>query len=149
VANDQLAARAGVEPGAYSTAQLIQMITALEEGDNAAYRFVRDGGAEVVSSQSPFGGARPRNDNLAATAGVEPGAYSTAQLIQMIMALEEGDNIAYRFVRDGGAEVVSSQSPGGLRPVSQGKAQLAASLGVDPNDYSVAELADMYIDAND
>jgi hypothetical protein len=149
LASDQLAAAAGVEPGVYSTAQLIQMISALEEGDTAAYRFVRDGGGEVVSSQSPFGDAQPRNAQLAAAAGVEPGAYSTAELARMIAALEENDSQTYRFVRDGGAEVVSSQSPDGIRPASAGKARLAAALGVEPDDYTINQLAGMYIGAHD
>jgi hypothetical protein len=148
LASDQLAAAAGVEPGVYSTAELMQMISALEEGDNTAYRFVRDGGSEVVSSQSPFGDAQPRNAQLAAAAGVEPGAYSTAELARMIAALEENDSQTFRFVRDGGSEVVSSQSPDGIRPANAGKAQLAAALGVDPDDYTIGQLAGMYIDAN-
>jgi hypothetical protein len=149
MASDQLARSANVEAGAYSTAQLIQMISALEEGDTAAYRFVRDGGGEVVSSQSPFGDAQPRNAQLAAAAGVEPGVYSTAELMRMIAALEENDPQTYRFARDGGAEVVSSQSPDGIRPASAGKARLAAALGVEPDDYTINQLAGMYIGAHD
>lgn len=149
LASDQLAAATGVEPGVYSTAELVQMVQALEENDAQAYRFVKERDAEIVSSQSPSGEARPRNDQLAASAGVEPGIYSTAELTQMISALEENDSHAYRFVRDGGSEVVSSQSPGSVRSANAGKNQLAASLGVDPDDDTLGQLAGMYIAAHD
>ena len=36
---------------------------------------------------------------------------------------------------------------GGVGEVSPGKAQLAASLGVNPADYSLTQLTAMYIDA--
>ena len=145
MASDQLAHAAGVEPGVYTTAELTRMIRALEENDATTYRFVRDSGAEIVSSQSPaIGGG---TSQLARAAGVEPGTYSTAELIRMGRALEENDHSEYRFVRDGGMEVVSSQSPG-ARP-SAGKAQLAAALGVDADDYTLGQLAGMYIDAHD
>jgi hypothetical protein len=145
MASDQLAHAAGVEPGVYSTAELTRMIRALEENDAQTYRFVRDGGAEIVSSQSPaIGGA---NAQLARAAGVEQGVYSTAELTRMVRALEENDARTYRFVRDGSMEIVSSQSPG--TSPSDGKARLAASLGVDADDYTLGQLAGMYIDAHD
>ncbi len=51
-ANDQLAQRAGVEPGMYSTVELMRLIRAQEEGDAQTEMFILEGGAEIVSTQS-------------------------------------------------------------------------------------------------
>lgn len=82
---------------------------------------------------------------LAASLGVEPGAYTTAELIQLSNAMSDDNAIAIRHILQDGPETVSTQN----RSANGGNAQLAAYLGVNPADYTTAELAAMYIDATD
>ncbi|WP_424968262.1 hypothetical protein, partial [Dinoroseobacter sp. S375] len=65
--------------------------------------------------------------------GVEPGAYSFSELaaIKGSFDTDNGYNIPPR------GDVVSTQSVG----ISPAHAQLAATLGLDANDYSFGELA--------
>ena len=63
------------------------------------------------------------NDQLARSLGVEPGVYTTAELIQLKDAAEVSDNEGTVFFGDGFAFNASN-----------GAAQLAASLGVDARD---------------
>ncbi len=51
-ASDQLAKSVGVEPGMYTTAELMWLIKAGEESDFALEQHILGGGAEVVSTQS-------------------------------------------------------------------------------------------------
>jgi hypothetical protein len=81
------------------------------------------------------------NDQLARSLGVEPGAFTTAELATIKGLRDAGvskdretaDVVAGLFSRG----VVSTQSVG----ISAGHAQIAANLGLDPNVYSLAELA--------
>ncbi|SIN86377.1 hypothetical protein [Vannielia litorea] len=95
---DKLAASVGVEPGVYSTAQLIEL-KSLDDGDNAARQFILDnpaaGGGDVASRSDI--GTSGGNDTLAASVGVEPGLYSTAQLIELA-SLEDGDLARRAFI---------------------------------------------------
>ncbi len=143
-ANDaNLAASVGVEPGVYTTAELIQLAVALEGDDVITANHILGAGGETVSSQGAAVGQGDRQ--LAASLGVEPGVYSTAELIQLTVAMEENDMPTINRILSGGSETVSTQSSG----ASQGNQQLAAFLDVNANDYTTAELAEMYIDRVD
>lgn len=107
------------------------------------------------------------NDHLARSLGVEPGLYTTAELARMRTAAEENDTLTYRTIERRGLErtgspfLASRNTPSDWRPgaatsevptagsTHAGKERLAAAMGVDPDDHSMAELAAMFIDAHD
>lgn len=143
-ANDQLAHSVGVEPGQYTTAQLVQLMTAQTDDNTALFNHLLDEfDSNVISTQS--GGISAGHRQLAASLGVDPTDFSVAELVQLRVAREDGDAIAERAIMANGGDVISTQSGG----ITGGQRQLAASLGVDPADYTVNELAGMYIDAHD
>jgi hypothetical protein len=138
-ANDQLARNLGLEPGVYTTAELatIKGVREAATGTDAATAASLADlfGNGVVSTQSVAGSA---NAQLAANLGLS-GDYTTADLA-VIKGIREGASTvdaatADALVNAGG--VVSTQSVEN----SAAKAQLAAFFGVDPADYTLAELA--------
>ena len=137
LASDQLARSLGVEPGVYSTAQLVALRSALENDEIAFANAIRNSGGagESVSASSKNAG----NSQFVASAGV--GSDFTAAEVAALRAAEDSDNHAqaYHIRKTGGSTgAFTASTKGG---VSAGHAQLAASLGVDPADYSLAELA--------
>ncbi|MCO6382538.1 MAG: hypothetical protein JXQ91_00770 [Vannielia sp.] len=97
--NASLSRSVGVEPGVYSVEQLIQL-KALDDGDNAQRQFILDnpeGASAAVSSKSMIGASG--TDKLAASVGVAPGVYSTAQLIELA-SLDDGDQARRAFILD-------------------------------------------------
>jgi hypothetical protein len=89
--------------------------------------------AELIQLRS----AQEENDQATVDfilSGADSGSADVAA-IQLAFALEDDDRATVNFLRNGGSEVVSTQSFG-----SAGGEQLAASLGVDAGDYTVAEL---------
>lgn len=138
-ASDQLARNLGLEPGVYTTAELATIKGVREAATNtdAATAASLEGlfGNGVVSTQSVAGTA---NAQLAANLGLS-GDYTTAELAT-IKGIREGSSTvdaatAESLVNAGG--VVSTQSVEN----NAAKDQLARFLGVDPSDYSMAELA--------
>ncbi|MBL9060669.1 MAG: hypothetical protein JNK88_11680 [Mangrovicoccus sp.] len=80
------------------------------------------------------------SDQLARNLGVTPGAYSLTELARLKAAKDnigpgESDRMAALMAMFG-SDTVSSQSAG----ITSGHAQLAANAGVDPQDYSLAEI---------
>jgi hypothetical protein len=142
-ANDQLARSLGVEPGAYTTAELATLKGLGESGDSLdretatvlASLFSRG----VVSTQSVGASG---NAQLAQNLGVNAGDFTTAELATIKGITEQratDDAFALSDLIGRGADgVVSTQSVGGI---SAGHAQIARNLGLDPADYSLAELA--------
>lgn len=126
----QLALTAGVEPGRYSRAELIQIIEAKRENDAGAVQYFLSGANRASAVGNDSAGAV----QLALTAGVEPGVYSVPELIQIIEAKRENDAERLNFILSG------ANREGERAGVSPGKAQLAASLGLNPADYTLAEL---------
>lgn len=118
-ANDQLAASIGVEPGVYSTAELV----AIKSSYDTETGYVLP---------APAGGVA-MTDQLAASIGVDAGRFSVSELaaIKSSYDTENGFNLP----AEGG--IVSTQSVG----ISAGHQQLAANLGLNAGDFSVAELA--------
>lgn len=127
----QLALTAGVEPGRYSRAELIRILDAKRENDAGAVQYYLSGANRTSAAGNDSSGAV----QLALTAGVEPGAYSVPELIQIIDAKRENDTELLNFILSG------ANRQGEREGVSPGKAQLAASLGLNPADYTLAELA--------
>jgi hypothetical protein len=82
----QLAAAAGVEPGVYSRAQLIQLLDAQQEGDSEKVAFILSQGTADVGRASVFesdAAVGPGWDQIADVNGVERGVYSKQELILM------------------------------------------------------------------
>lgn len=126
-ADSQLENTLGVEPGVYTTAELVA-IKGSRDSDTGFNIPNRDGA--VVSTQST--GFSASHIALANAVGVNPADYSTAELVGIKGSFDSdtGFNVSER----GG--VVSTQSVG----ISAGHAQLAANAGVNAADYSVAEI---------
>jgi hypothetical protein len=88
-------------------------------------------------------GPASAGDQLARSLGVEPGAYTLAELSTIKGLLDSGSSLdreeasVYEALAAHG--VVSTQSV----ESSTAKAQLATFLGVNPADYTLAELAVM------
>ena len=143
-ANDQLARSLGVEPGVYTTADLATIkgvreggVTTDRETANVLQILFSQG---VVSTQSMGASG---NAQLAQSLGLNAGDFTTAELatIKGVVeqrATDDAGSIAY-LTGHGGNGVISTQSVG----ISAGHAQLASNLGLDPAEYSFAELAEI------
>lgn len=74
----------------------IQLATAEQDDEHYIARFLRDGGRESVSTQS-FG-TSPGAAQLAASLGVEPGRFTTAELIDLRSAMENDEHYRVRAI---------------------------------------------------
>lgn len=139
----QLALSAGVEPGQFSDAQLIRLIDAQRNNDREEINFIlSQRGADV--SRSDFGGVSAGAAQLAASVGVEPGALPLNDLVRLDRAQFEDDDVTAAYILSG-----KSGSGSANAATNAGARQLAALLGVNPADYTVAELVALGTDQND
>ena len=143
---DQLAAQLGVPAGAYSVAQMIQLQDARRDGDKAAEAFILSQGNDGVSRSDKSGDAATSKgaEQLARLVGVTPGAYSVNEMIRLQDAINEGDRQAIAFIL-GGSNGGNTGNDIGI--VTPAKAQLAASLGLDPAAHTTADLVARYLDS--
>ena len=136
----QLAASAGVAAGQYSAAELQAIIDARQDNDTGLLNFYLSGANRAAASvQGDTSG------QLAKLAGVQPGAYSASELQLIISARQEND-------RDRVADVLSGANratPAAADVVTPGEAQLAGALGLDPAQYTLAQLTALTAAAND
>lgn len=143
---DQLAKLAGVPAGAYTVAQMIQLQDARRDGDKAAEAFIlgqgNDGVSRSTMSVEGVGGAGA--EQLARLVGVAPGAYSVNEMIRLQDAIKENDRATVAFILNGSNSGSTGDDIGIVTP---GKAQLAASLGLDPAAHTTAELVALYLDS--
>lgn len=124
----QLALSAGVEPGKYARTDLISIIEAREKGDTTRLNYFLSGanrGSEVLG-----------DEQLAAAAGVEPGRLTANELQRLIEAQADGKTTEARFI----LSRADRNGPNPAEVVTPGEAQLAAAIGVDPAQYTLAEL---------
>ncbi|MEY4983899.1 MAG: hypothetical protein RIR62_2165 [Pseudomonadota bacterium] len=135
----QLARIAGVEPGEFSRNELIAIIEAQRENDSSAVNFYLSGANRGSASANDNAGL----EQLARLAGVEPGLYTANELVTIIDAQREDDTAKVNYYLSG----ANRQGESGL--VTPGKAQLAAIAGVNPADYTLAELVAMQPTADD
>lgn len=126
----QLALSAGVKPGEYSRAELINILESKRENDETRLNFYLSGANRAEGATNPAAFAQ-----LAAAAGVKGGDYSVADLQRLIEARRDNDDTAIRFILAGGAATANP-----AEVVTPGEAQLAAAVGVDPAQYTLAEL---------
>ncbi|PRY26579.1 hypothetical protein CLV78_101679 [Aliiruegeria haliotis] len=140
-ANDQLARSLGVEPGQFTTAELTRLKAAIDEDDDVRIRFITSDGIDArVSSQT--GGNSSGHNQLAASLGVDPDRYTTAQLVQIRQAVNDDQYPQVRFLKANDRLKVATLSTTNVR-ANGGHVQMARSLGVDPSRYTTAELTQM------
>lgn len=99
-ADTTLAETLNVAPGTYTTAELIQLREAEQNGDLQRIRFLQNG-ANPVSADA--------GQQLAATLGVDAANFSLPQLIELRAAYEAGDGQRVNYLLNGGSEVISTQ----------------------------------------
>ena len=139
----QLAASVGVSPSVFSASQLIRLEQAQRDNDQQTINFII-GQARGTVSRSDKGATVSAGDaQLARIAGVEPGLYTTAELVRLIDAQRDNDNEEVDFILSGTNR--ATETPSSV--VSPGKAQLAAGLGLNPADYTLAELSKLYAES--
>ncbi len=129
----QLALAAGVEPGRLSKADLLALIEAKRDNDAAATAFYLSGANQSSNVGNDNAGAA----QLALSLGVEPGRFTTAELLEIQDAKRDNDQFRINAVLSGATR------DSGDRGVTPGKAQLAALVGVNAADYTLAELVAM------
>ena len=101
-------------------------------------------------------------DQLARSAGVEPGIYTRSELTILREARQNNDDLVYRTVLERGADRQAGEALSTRRTAQDatvgdaqtaaalsGHERLARSLGVDPAEHTTGELARMFIDRND
>lgn len=123
LASDNLARSFGVEPGVLTTAQLAEIKAVVDNSDD-------NRAVTALIERYTSGG-------VASTMSV---GSDEARRIATIAALTDNDDnnrARDAFIERAEGGVVSTMSTG----ISAGHAQLAAELGLDASDYSVAELA--------
>ncbi|MCU0898894.1 MAG: hypothetical protein MUC82_00190 [Cypionkella sp.] len=141
---DQLAAEAGVAPGVLTQAQLIRLIDAQRDNDDATVRFILSQAGQADVTRSNMGAGSVSSDaQLAAAAGVAPGQYTTNELYMLIEARRDNDQQRADFILSG--EIRNGASVDGS---AAAKAQLAGPLGVNPDDYTLSELVQLNADLN-
>lgn len=137
----QLALSAGVQPGEYSRAELINIIEARKEGEETRLNYFLSGANRASSTAASNAGV----DQLAASAGVEQGQFSANELQRLIKAQADDDTTTERFILSGASRNAANPA----EVVTPGEAQLAASIGVDPAQYTLAELIAMQPQSDD
>jgi hypothetical protein len=135
----QLSSMAGVPAGQYTTAELQQIIVAKQDHDTATVKFITSG--QNRSTTAPV----DASGQLAAYAGVQSGQYTAAELAQIIAARNDHDRDRVSYIVSG----TNRASNGTAGSVSTGDAQIAANLGVDPTQFTPAELSAMWAAAHD
>lgn len=137
----QLAASAGVSPEGFTQAQLIQLIDAQRDNDQERINFILSQVGQGAVTRSDMGaGSVSQDAQLAAAAGVAPGLYTANELQLLIEAKRDNDQEKINFILSGTNR--NGANPSGT--VTPGKAQMAASLGLNPADYTLNELAMLY-----
>lgn len=134
----QLALSAGVQPGQYSRAELITILQAKSDGDTNKLNFYLSGTNRGTGQSDPASIAQ-----LAGAAGVS-GDYSATELARISQArtLEDDATVSFIVNRAG-------KAPAAAEVVTPGEAMLAAVVGVDPAEYTLAELIALQPEQND
>lgn len=133
LSNDaQLAASAGVQPGQYTAAELNNIIVARRENDLSALNYYLSGVNRESTAAQNIGSAE-----LARAAGVPAGEFTVNELNVIIAAKRDGDFALAEYYATGKNRLPANEAS----VVTPGEAMLAALVGVDPAQYTLAELA--------
>ncbi|TKD14673.1 hypothetical protein FBT96_17405 [Rhodobacter capsulatus] len=87
----------------------------------------------LAAGAASASGVTPGRQQLANQLGVDAAAYSAAELTQLQGARRDNDKAAYDVL-------LSHGTVRGKDTTSVGKAQIAAQIGVDPAEFTTAEL---------
>ncbi|MEM9247663.1 MAG: hypothetical protein AAGB05_03090 [Pseudomonadota bacterium] len=131
-ASNSLAASLGVEPGVYTTSQLVQLKAAKADDDHVRIRQIM---AEVEA-----GGFDGASDFSQVASSIDAEGLSGSDIVALKAAIDE-DDADRIFALRGNVDVASEttfSTRGG--PVSE---QLSASVGVAPGALSTAELVQL------
>lgn len=135
----QLAYAAGVEPGQFTRAELMEILDARRENDarKLAFYLTGENRAQGVASAESLA-------QLAGAAGVSAGDFSATELVRLADARRENDAAAVAFIVNRAAKPAAA-----AEVVTPGEAMLAAVVGVDPAQYTLAELVALQPQADD
>jgi hypothetical protein len=133
----QLAASVGVSPTAFTQDQMIQLERAQRENDIQTVNFILSQAQDDVSRAGNSMGISAGETQLALTAGVEPGRFSTNELVRLIAAQRANNQQTIDFILSGTNRV--ADNPASV--VTPAEVQLAAPLGLNPAEYTLTELA--------
>lgn len=139
--DSQLVASAGVEPGIYTAAELQAIIDAKRDNDSRQVEFFVSGANRSATADSTGGVGL---EQLARSAGVQPGQYTQAELIGLIDAQKDKDAVRIDYWLSH-----ANRATPDANPANPGKVQLARILGVNPGDYTMAELTLMQSSISD
>ncbi|WP_089230988.1 hypothetical protein [Tropicimonas sediminicola] len=142
LASDQLAAAAGVEPGVYTTNELVTLIAAQENGEWKVVDSILAGNLTDTSADDRTAAGHVQ---LAESLGVNPAAYSTNELVELRKSIEEQDQTRVDYLKDNGSDANFDGATFSTRnsSFSAGHLQLAESLDVNPADFTTAELVQL------
>lgn len=132
----QIAAQLGLDPAAYSSTELQLIAKARKQDEPRTEQFYLTHTNRAVQS-GDVGVVTEGKAQIAAQLGLDPAAYSSAELSLINAARERDDHRAEAFYLN--HENRSETSEGAS--LTPGHVQLAASLGVNPADYTTSELA--------
>lgn len=135
----QLSLSAGVQPGQFSRAELLNILEARRDNDAQKLNFYLSGANRAQSEASAESLAQ-----LAASAGVSGGDYTAAELIALTEARRDNEANTVAFIVNRAAKAALP-----AEAVTPGEAQLAAAIGVDPAQYTLAELVALQPQADD
>ena len=135
----QLAASAGVSVGEYTAAELQSIIDARRDNNLSALNYYLSGANRSDNAQGDASG------QLANLAGVAPGTYSASELALIIEARKNNDAEQAAFILSGNNRNTAADAAA----VTPGEAQIAAALGLDPAQYTLSELTQLWAAAND
>lgn len=145
-AGDQLAASLGVEPGAYTLAQLSALEAAEHDGNRFVANQIRKSAAAGFEVSS-MNGASDGSVQLARSLGVEPGSLSLAELSALSAARNDNNRATARHIEEGAVSGLTL-STSNERSTS-GADQLSRSLGVEPGTLTLAQLSALASAQND
>lgn len=131
-ASDNLAASLGVEPGVYTTSQLVQLKAAKADDDHSRIR--------QIVAEAEAGGFNGAADFSQVAGGIDAEGLSASNVVALKAAIDEDDADRIFGLRNG-ADVASNttfSTRGG--PVAE---QLSRSVGVAPGALTNAELVQL------
>lgn len=142
---EQLAAQAGVNAADFTVSQLISLQDAIDSNNVERTQFIlSQARTQTTRATLTADTTSPAYRQLEAGLGVEPGRFSPAELSQLAAARRSDEPARAAYILSG-----ENRADGADDATNAGKLQLAAALGLNPDDYTLAELTARVQDLND